>query len=140
MLWIKALHIIFIITWFAAMFYLPRLFVYHVDAQQENDIRGCARFKIMQRKLFYGIMTPSAVLAILFGSILWLGFGITGGWMHAKLFFVALLVVFHAVCWKLLQDFKHDRNTWSRRTLLIFNEIPAISLIGGVLLVVLKPF
>jgi protoporphyrinogen IX oxidase len=140
MLWIKSLHIIAVITWFAAVFYLPRLFVYHHDTMAEGDVRGSARFKVMERKLFFAIMTPSAVIAIVMGSVLWLGYGITGGWMHAKLAMVALLVLFHLACWKLMVDFKFERNRWSRRNLLLFNEIPVIPLVGGVLLVVLKPF
>jgi protoporphyrinogen IX oxidase len=140
MLWIKSLHIIFVITWFAALFYLPRLFVYHIDALAEGDARGSARFKIMQRKLFYGIMTPSAVLAVAFGATLWLGYGITGGWMHAKFALVLLLLAFHAMCGVHLNHFKHDRNTKSRRYFLWFNEIPTIPLFGGVFLVIFKPF
>ncbi len=140
MLWIKSLHIIFVVTWFAALFYLPRLFVYHVDALAEGDTRGSARFKVMQRKLFYGIMTPSAVLACTFGAVLWLGYGISGGWMHAKLSLVVLLLAFHAACFKFLNDFKHDRNAHSRRFFLWFNEIPTLPLFGGVFLVIFKPF
>jgi protoporphyrinogen IX oxidase len=139
MLWLKSFHIIFVITWFAALFYLPRLFVYHIDALAEGDARGSARFKIMERKLFYGIMTPSAILAIGFGLAL-LGYGFKGNWLHAKLALVALLVVFHIFCGKYLGDFKHDRNTKSRKFFLLFNEIPTIPLFGGVLLVIFKPF
>ena len=79
MLWVKAWHIIFMVTWFAGMFYLPRLFVYH--AMSEDKISH-ERFKIMERKLFYGIMTPGGILTIVFGLWLWLGYGITGGWLH----------------------------------------------------------
>jgi protoporphyrinogen IX oxidase len=139
MLWLKSFHIIFVITWFAALFYLPRLFVYHIDALAEGDSRGSARFKMMERKLFYGIMTPSAVLAIGFGLTL-LGYGFKGNWLHAKLALVALLVVFHIFCGKYLNDFKFDRNTKSRKFFLLFNEIPTIPLFGGVLLVIFKPF
>ncbi len=139
MLWIKSFHIIFVVTWFAALFYLPRLFVYHIGALEEGDARGSARFKIMERKLFYGIMTPSAVLAVGFGLAL-LGYGFKGGWLHAKLALVALLILFHIACGKFLNDFKHDRNTKSRRFFLLFNEIPTIPLVGGVLLVIFKPF
>ena len=78
MLWVKALHIIFMVTWFAGLFYLPRLFVYHALAEDRISIE---RFKIMERKLFLGIMTPSMVLTLVFGMWLWLGFGITGGWL-----------------------------------------------------------
>ena len=94
MLWIKSLHIIAMVTWFAGLFYLPRLFVYHSMA---TDQIGIERFKIMERKLYVGIMTPGAVLTIVFGLWLWLGFGITGGWLHAKLALVAILVAHHRV-------------------------------------------
>jgi len=86
MLWIKAWHIIFMVTWFAGMFYLPRLFVYHA---MSDDKISHERFKIMERKLFYGIMSPGAILTIAFGFWLWLGYGITGGWLHIKLAIVA---------------------------------------------------
>src|SRR2546423_13970470 len=89
MLWVKSLHIVFVVTWFAGLFYLPRLFVYH--AQAEDPI-GIERFKLMERKLYFGIMTPGAVLTVVSGAWLWLGFGITRGWLHAKLVVVALLV------------------------------------------------
>ena len=90
MLIVKSLHIIFMVTWFAGLFYLPRLFVYHALAA--DDRIGIERFKVMERKLYVGIMTPGAVLTIAFGLWLWLGYGITGGWLHAKLALVALLV------------------------------------------------
>ncbi|HLD13414.1 MAG TPA: CopD family protein, partial [Burkholderiales bacterium] len=99
MLWIKALHLIFMVTWFAGLFYLPRLFVYHVMTE---DFAGRERFKIMERKLFYGIMTPGAILTVVFGTWLWLGYGITGGWLHIKLVLVAVLVAYHIYCGKLL--------------------------------------
>jgi protoporphyrinogen IX oxidase len=140
MLWIKAFHVIAVITWFAAVFYLPRLFVYHCDALAEGDERGAARFKVMERKLFVGIMTPSAVIAVTLGLILWLGYGITGGWMHAKFVLVLVLIGFHLACWRFLIDFKYDRNTRSRRFYILFNELPTIPLIGGVILVIVKPF
>ena len=104
MLWIKSLHIIFMVTWFAGLFYLPRLFVYHA---MSDDLPSIERFKIMERKLYYGIMTPGAVLTIIFGMWLWLGYGISGGWLHAKLTLVAILVAYHFYCGKLLTDFKH---------------------------------
>ena len=89
MLWIKSLHIIFMVTWFAGLFYLPRLFVYHSLATPDDRI-GIERFKTMERKLYHGIMTPAATLTIAFGLWLWLGYGITGGWLYAKLALVAL--------------------------------------------------
>ena len=137
MLWIKAWHIIFMVTWFAGLFYLPRLFVYH--AMSEDGVSR-ERFKVMERKLFYGIMTPGAILTIAFGAWLWLGYGITGGWLMAKLVLVAGLVIYHIYCGKLLTDFKHDRNTHSHVYYRWFNEVPVIALIGIILLVELKPF
>src|SRR6185295_11168695 len=91
MLWIKTFHVIFMVTWFAGLFYLPRLFVYHAMAE---DAPSRERFKIMERKLYYGIMTPGAVLTVVFGAWLWLGYGITGGWLHAKLVLVAILIAY----------------------------------------------
>lgn len=140
MLWIKALHIIFVITWMAAIFYLPRLFVYHVQALNEGDTRGSERFKTMERKLFNGIMTPGAVLSIVFGLWLWLGYGISGGWLHAKLTLVLLLVAYHALCWTHLRAFRDERNTRSERYFRIINELPVFLLFGIVIFVVLKPF
>jgi len=140
MLWVKALHIIFVITWMAAIFYLPRLFVYHVQALNEGDTRGSERFKIMERKLFNGIMTPGAVLSIVFGLWLWLGYGISGGWLHAKLTLVLLLIVFHGLCWSHLRAFRDDRNMRSERYFRIINELPVFLLFGIVIFVVVKPF
>ncbi|HEY8119507.1 MAG TPA: CopD family protein [Methylophilaceae bacterium] len=137
MLWVKAWHIIFMVTWFAGLFYLPRLFVYHA---MSDDAPSIARFKVMERKLYFGIMTPGAVLTIALGVWLWLGYGITGGWLHAKLALVAVLVIYHIYCGKLLLDFKHDRNTRSHVYYRWFNEIPVFFLIGVILLVELKPF
>jgi putative membrane protein len=137
MLWIKAWHIIFMVTWFAGLFYLPRLFVYH---SMSDDAASIARFKIMERKLFYGIMTPGAVLTIFFGMWLWLGYGASGAWIHAKVTLVALLVIYHIYCGKLLLDFKHDRNKHSHVYYRWFNEIPVIALIAIVILVVVQPF
>jgi putative membrane protein len=138
MLWIKSLHIIFMVTWFAGLFYLPRLFVYHSLA---TDAISIERFKLMERKLFFGIMTPGAVLTIVFGLWLWLGYGISGGWLYAKLALVAILVVHHVWLGKLMLDFRHDRNRHGHRFYRWVNEIPALPvLIGAVLLVVFKPF
>ncbi|MCX7194802.1 MAG: CopD family protein, partial [Proteobacteria bacterium] len=89
MLWIKALHVIFMVTWFAGLFYLPRLFVYHAMSTDKTSIE---RFKIMERKLFYGIMTPGGVLTAIFGLWMWIGYGVTGGWMHIKFSLVLLLI------------------------------------------------
>ena len=140
MLWIKSLHIIFMVTWFAGLFYLPRLFVYHA---MSDDLPSIERFKIMERKLYYGIMTPGAVLTIMFGMWLWLGYGISGisgsWWLHAKLFLVAVLVAYHYYCGRLLTDFKLDRNRHGHIYYRWFNEAPVIILIAVVILVVVKP-
>lgn len=137
MLWIKSLHIIFMVTWFAGLFYLPRLFVYH--AMAEDDI-GRERFKVMERKLYFGIMTPGGVLTIVFGLWLWLGFGISGGWMHAKLALVVALVAYHLYCGKLVRDFKFDRNRHGHVYYRWMNELPVLALAAVVILVVVKPF
>lgn len=137
MLWVKSLHIIFMVTWFAGLFYLPRLFVYHSMA---TDVEGKERFKIMERKLFFGIMTPGAVLTLTFGSWLWLGYGMTGTWLHIKLALVALLIVYHIYCGKLLFDFKYDRNRHGHVFYRWLNELPVLILIAVVILVVVKPF
>ncbi|MDA1117033.1 MAG: CopD family protein [Proteobacteria bacterium] len=136
MLWLKALHIVFMVTWFAGLFYLPRLFVYHALAQDELSKE---RFKVMERKLFWGIMTPGAVLTTVFGLWLWLGFGFSGGWLHAKLALVAALVAYHVWCGKLMFDFRAGRNTRSHVWLRWFNEFPLVVLLGAVFLVVFKP-
>ncbi len=139
MLWIKALHVVFMVTWFAGLFYLPRLFVYHAQA---TDRASVERFKVMERRLFFGIMTPGAVLTIGFGVWLWLGYGIGAGagWLRAKLAVVLLLVAYHIWCAKLLADFKHDRNAKSHLWYRWFNELPAAFLFAAVILVVVKPF
>ena len=137
MLWIKSLHIIFMVTWFAGLFYLPRLFVYHATAEDQTSKE---RFKIMERKLYFGIMAPGAILTIVFGVWLWLGFGITGGWLHIKLLLVAILIVYHVHCGKVLADFKNDRNTKSHVFYRWYNEFPVLILFAVVFLVELKPF
>ncbi len=137
MLWLKALHIIFMVTWFAGLFYLPRLFVYHA---QSADRVSLERFKVMERKLFFGIMTPGALLTMLFGTWLWLGYGFSGVWLTAKLVLVAILIAYHLYCGKLLRDFKHDRNRHGHVFYRWLNEFPVLILIASVLLVVLKPF
>ncbi|TAG49054.1 MAG: CopD family protein [Betaproteobacteria bacterium] len=140
MLWIKSLHIIFMVTWMSAIFYLPRLFVYHTQALAENDAKGDARFKIMERKLFWGIMTPGAVLTLASGLYLWLGYGITGRWMMSKLLFVVALVVFHLLCFGYLRAFANNQNSKSEKFFRVINELPVFALFAIVFLVVLKPF
>lgn len=141
MIWVKAFHIIFMVTWFAGLFYLPRLFVYHA---MSDDAISNARFKVMERKLFFGIMTPGAVLTVVLGlwmlmDYAWEAYS-RAGWLHAKLTLVGLLIVYHIYCGKVVADFKHDRNRRSHIFYRWFNEIPVLILIGTVILVVVRPF
>lgn len=136
MLWIKAWHVVFMVTWFAGLFYLPRLFVYHAMSEDKTSVE---RFKIMERKLFYGIMTPGGVLTIIFGLWLWLGYGVTGEWMHIKFTLVLLLIAYHIYCGKLLRDFKADRNTRSHVFYRWLNEFPVLLMIAIIILVIVKP-
>jgi putative membrane protein len=137
MLWIKAWHVIFMVTWFAGLFYLPRLFVYHAAA---TDPTGIERFRIMERRLFI-LMTIGALLTASFG--LWLivinPALLDAGWMRAKLVLVALLVAFHAWLWRLMRDFATGRNARSERWYRLLNEVPSFALIAIVLLAVAKP-
>ena len=137
MLWIKSFHIIFMVTWFAGLFYLPRLFVYHAMSDDQPSID---RFKIMERKLFYGIMTPGGIITLIQGFWLWFGYGFSGGWLHAKVALVFILVAYHIWCGKLMIDFKYDRNTKSHVWYRWFNEAPVLLLIVIIILVELKPF
>ena len=137
MLWVKALHVIFMVTWFAGLFYLPRLFVYHAMAEDRASLE---RFAVMERKLFWGIMTPGAVLTLAFGIWLWLGWGFSGGWLHAKLAVVALLIAHHVWCGKLMLDLRAGRSRRSHRWFRWFNELPVVALFAAVILVVVKPF
>jgi putative membrane protein len=143
MLWLKAFHIVGVVSWFAGLLYLPRLFVYHAQIQNGavEDVAGNARFKIMERKLF-GIMTVAAALAIAFG--VWMLAVVPDyllmRWLHVKLALVFLLVAYHGACFALLQQFAADRNARSERFFRIFNEAPALLLIAIVILVVVKPF
>ena len=140
MLWVKAFHVIFMVTWFAGLFYLPRLFVYH--AMSHDDI-SIERFKIMEHKLFYGIMTPGALITLILG--LWMLFD--NGWqavsqmlwLQIKLALVMVLLIYHGWCWKLLQDFKHNRNRHSHIWYRWFNEAPVLLLVAIVILVIVKP-
>jgi len=140
MLWVKAFHIIAVICWFAAIFYLPRLFVYHAAS---TDAISKERFVIMERKLYRGIATPSAIATIVLGF--WLisfnaSFYMSAPWMHAKLSLVALLVVYHGFCWHYLKQLRDDKCTKSHVFFRYFNEIPVFMLIGIVILVVVRPF
>lgn len=136
MLWVKAFHIIFMVTWFAGLFYLPRLYVYH---SQCEDKAGQARFRVMEKKLL-AIMSIGAVLTVVFGLWLWLGYGITGGWMHAKLVLVLVLAAYHGVCFRINARFRAGENRMTHVQFRWFNELPAILLVLIVVLVVVKPF
>lgn len=136
MLWIKSLHIIFVTSWFAGLFYLPRLFVNHA---METDPTAQSRLELMEQKLFR-FMLPLAVLALAFGIWLMVGYGFRGGWLHAKLTLVLGLIAYHMYCGKLLRDFKSKTNTRSHIWYRWFNEIPVLVLFAIVILVVVKPF
>lgn len=140
MLWIKALHIISVICWFAALFYLPRLFVYHAMSRDEISQE---RFKIMERKLYRGIATPSMLATILFGAILlhlqW-AYLSTTCWIWIKLLIVVLLIGYHHMCHRYLKLFAQDKNPHSDRFYRIFNELPVLALVSIVILAVVKPF
>ena len=138
MLLLKAFHIVFMVTWFAGLFYLPRLFVYHA---QTSDALSLDRFALMERRLFV-MMTIGAVLTALFGiSILIAAPGLLyGGWLHAKLALVAVLIGYHLWCYRLMVALRTGKNPHTDRWYRVFNEIPSLLLIGIVLLVVLKPF
>ena len=136
--WIKAWHVIFMVTWFAGLFYLPRLFVYHASA---TDAAGTERFRVMERRLFT-IMTIGAALTVAFGF--WLIAEnpalLASGWLRLKLIFVALLVAYHAWTWRLMRELATGRNAHSSRWYRWFNEIPSLLLVAIVLLAVLRPF
>lgn len=139
MIWLKALHLISMVAWFAGLFYLPRLFVYHADA---TDIISIERFKIMERRLYRGIMTPTMLATIVFGgTMLYLGWPMykTMGWMHAKLFLIVLLIGYHHMCGGYMKKFARDGNTRSSKFYRWFNEVPGVLLVGIILLAVLKP-
>jgi putative membrane protein len=137
MLWLKSFHIIFVVAWFAGLFYLPRLFVYHAQAE---DTVSRERFKVMERKLYRGIMMPAMVLAVGSGVWLWLGYGFHGGWLRTKLVLVALLLTYHFWMRKYLDDFARDANTRSHVFFRWVNEAPVVLLAAIVILVVVKPF
>lgn len=136
MLWIKSAHIISMVSWFAGIFYLPRLFVYHSLSEDEISIE---RFKVMEHKLYYGIMTPSAIATILFGFWL-LSYGFWGNWMVAKLVLVGIMIIYHIWCGLTVRRFKNDQNTRSHTFFRVMNELPVFALAAMVVLVVVKPF
>ena len=141
-LWIKAVHIAAVVTWFAALFYLPRLYVYHAMARDKGEQQAIDYFTVMERKLYRGIMTPSMIAVIVLGAWLlylmpqWLSMG----WMHVKLMLVVVLVIYHHVCLIYLKQFAAGRCQRSHVFFRWFNELPVIALLGIVILAVLKPF
>ena len=135
MLWIKAFHIIFVVSWFAGLFYLPRLFVNLAMATGEDER---ARLLLMSRKL-YRFVTPIGALALVFGTWLWLGYGISGVWLHIKLMLVLFLIAYHFYCGKLLKEFERGSNIRSHVWFRFFNEIPVFILMAIVILVTVKP-
>lgn len=136
MLWVKAFHIIFVTSWFAGLFYLPRIFVNHA---METNPAAIERLALMEKKL-YRFMLPLAVLALGFGLWLWLGYGIGGKWMHPKLTLVVGLIVYHWYCGKIMCDFQTGRNKRSHVWFRWFNEVPVLVLTIIAILVVVKPF
>ncbi len=141
MLWLKALHLIFMVTWFAGLFYLPRLFVYH--AMSDDEISN-ERFKVMERKLYYGIMTPGMIITFIFGIWMLTDYAWAiyshSGWLHAKLGLLFILVIYHVLCGIWLLDFKHDRNQRSHVYYRWMNEVPVLFLVCIIILAVVKPF
>ncbi|UYM17382.1 protoporphyrinogen oxidase HemJ [Endozoicomonas euniceicola] len=140
MLWIKAFHLIAMVCWFAALFYLPRLFVYHA---MSDDSISRERFKTMERKLYRGIALPSMLATVILG--LWLlsynmPYYMSSGWMHAKLALVLLLIGYHHVCGAFLKKFARDENTRSHTFYRWFNEVPVLFLVGIIVLAIVKPF
>ena len=137
--WLIAIHLIFMVTWFSGLFYLPRLYVYHAMSADQISLD---RFKIMERKLFWGITTPGGIGTLAFGFLALsqkYAFYADLNWMHLKLILVLLLVLFHFYCGKLLYDFKYDKNRHSHRFYRWLNEFPVIVLVGAVVLAVIKP-
>ncbi len=138
-LWLKAFHIIAVIAWMAALLYLPRLFVYHADAERGSPTSET--FKVMERRLLKAIMTPAMGATWLFGLVLaWSGGFFTAPWLHAKLAFVILMSATHGYLSKTVKDFAADRNARSAKFFRILNEVPTVLLVIIVLLVILKPF
>ncbi|MGM0434941.1 MAG: protoporphyrinogen oxidase HemJ [Pseudomonadota bacterium] len=140
MLWIKAFHLMAMVTWFAGIFYLPRLFVYHAMTEDEP---GRERFRTMERKLYRGIMNPSMIATLVFGT--WLialnpGHYLQQGWLHVKLLLIAVLVAYHLWCGHFVRLFRDERNTRNHVFFRVINEAPVLLLVAIILLAVLRPF
>jgi putative membrane protein len=137
--WIKALHIISVIAWMAGMLYLPRLFVYHCEA--EIGSKQSETFKVMERRLLKAIINPAMILTWLFGLYLaWAGSWFSSHWLHSKLLLVLFMSGIHGLFTRWVRDFASDRNTRSQKFYRIINEVPTVLMIGIVILVVVKPF
>jgi protoporphyrinogen IX oxidase len=137
--WVKALHVIAIISWMAGLLYLPRLFVYHCAAEK-GSVQS-ETFKVMERRLLKAIMTPAMAVAWITGLYLaYKGFGFKGGWLHAKLLLVVVLSAAHGFQARWVKDFAADTNTRDHKFYRIANEIPTLLMIGIVVLVIVKPF
>ncbi len=137
MLWLKSFHIVFVVAWFAGLFYLPRLFVYHALS---DDAASRERFKVMERKLYRGIMDPAMTLTLVTGVWMWLGWGFSGGWLYAKLALVAALVAYHTWLGHFVRAFARDQNSHTHTFYRWINEAPLVLLLAIVILVVVKPF
>ncbi len=140
---VKALHIIFVVSWFAGLFYIVRLFIYHTEAQQKEEPARqilSAQFEIMERKLWWIITTPAMILTLVFGTwmIVLVPSYLQMGWMHIKLSFVAILLIYHFVCQKILFDLKKGKYNWSSNGLRIWNEVATLALVAIVFLAVMK--
>jgi len=137
MLWLKAFHVIAVVTWFAGLFYLPRLYVYHADAKDSISIE---RFRVMERRLF-ALMTIGAAASVGLGAAMLAAAPIylTMEWLRIKLLLVLVLIAYHVFCHKLMRDLAENRNTRSAKWYRVFNEIPSLLLIAIVLLAVVKP-
>lgn len=140
---VKALHIIFVVSWFAGLFYIVRLFIYHTEAQLKSEPDKTIlseQYKIMESKLWWIITTPAMILTILFGiwMIILVPSYLNVGWMHVKLTFVALLLIYHFVCQKILFDLKKNKFNWKSNGLRIWNEVATLALVAIVFIVVLK--
>ncbi|HEY3850284.1 MAG TPA: protoporphyrinogen oxidase HemJ [Steroidobacteraceae bacterium] len=137
LLWLKAFHVIAAVTWFAGLFYLPRLFVYHADTR---DALGAERFKVMERRLF-AIMTIGGCATLAFGLAMLAAAPayLAMGWLHFKLTLVGLLIIYHLYCYKFTRAFALDRNLHTSKWYRVFNELPSLLLIGIVILAVVKP-
>ncbi len=138
-LWFKAAHVMAVIAWMAGMLYLPRLFVYHCGA--EVGSRQSETFKVMERRLLRGIMTPAMIATWLLGVwMIYDGGWISAGWLHAKLVLVLALSGLHGMLARWTADFAADRNRHSERFYRAMNEVPAVLMVGIVIMVVIKPF